>query len=262
MTILALLGSPRKGNTLSVVRRLDEHLQQAGHDPLDLVMLRDLDLRTCRGCFQCIQRGPERCPLHDDRADLLDRMLASTGVIFASPAYNFTVTAGMKNLIDRLAYLGHRPELFGQHAMIVATAAGTGHRQTRRYLHQYVTKLWGFRSTTSLALITPPYPKKPSGVAADDRRIQHAARRYHTRLTTKTWTPSLHHIEQFCSMRAIFSSDAMAKSFPADHAYYNTLLDQRFYDDTPVNPLTYLWATAQARLLGTLIRRTIQHPAD
>ncbi len=46
----------------------------------------------------------ERCPLMDDRERIEKQILASDGVIFASPVFAMNVTALMKKFLDRFAY--------------------------------------------------------------------------------------------------------------------------------------------------------------
>lgn len=41
--------------------------------------------------------------------------------------------------------------------MMVSTTAGTGLKGTNKYLTKYVGKIWGFRTVTSLWVMTPPY---------------------------------------------------------------------------------------------------------
>ena len=67
MKILALSGSPRKQNTVSALAALQE---QSPEIEIQILTLKDLDLKLCKGCYSCIRRVEQRCPLKDDR-DLL-----------------------------------------------------------------------------------------------------------------------------------------------------------------------------------------------
>ena len=64
MKIVAICGSPHKGSCYSMLSTLADN-----HPEIDykLIMLGELDLKPCRGCYACIARGEEKCPLRDDR---------------------------------------------------------------------------------------------------------------------------------------------------------------------------------------------------
>ena len=106
MKILALSGSPRKRNTAAALAAIHEHFPEID---FEILALKDLDLKLCKGCYTCITRGEERCPLKDDRDMLLRKIENADGLILGSPTYSHMVPALMKNLFDRLGYLAHRP---------------------------------------------------------------------------------------------------------------------------------------------------------
>lgn len=54
------------------------------------------------------------CPFKDDRDLLIDKMINSDGVIFASPNYCFNVSGLMKIFVDRIGFFCHRPRFFGK----------------------------------------------------------------------------------------------------------------------------------------------------
>lgn len=45
---------------------------------------------------------------------LIEKMMTSDGVVFASPNYSFQVSASMKKFLDRLGFVFHRPGFFGK----------------------------------------------------------------------------------------------------------------------------------------------------
>jgi multimeric flavodoxin WrbA len=65
MKVLVIMGSPRKGNTWTAVRRIEEHMQVLGEVTFEYLMLGDIDLSHCRGCYVCFEKGEEHCPLKD-----------------------------------------------------------------------------------------------------------------------------------------------------------------------------------------------------
>ncbi len=52
--------------------------------------------------------------MKDDRDVLIEKIMASDGVVFASPNYSFQVSALMKVFLDRLGFAFHRPRFFGK----------------------------------------------------------------------------------------------------------------------------------------------------
>jgi len=75
-------------------------------------MLRDIHFEICKGCYGCVVRGEQKCPLKDDRDMIIEEMTNADGVIFASPTYSHMVSAIMKNFFDRFGFLAHRPRFF------------------------------------------------------------------------------------------------------------------------------------------------------
>ncbi|GAB4292249.1 MAG: hypothetical protein Kow0067_19040 [Coriobacteriia bacterium] len=112
--VTAFVGSARKGHTYQAVRSFCDRLEAAGDVRTEIVSLSDYRIEACRGCKACFTRGEDRCPLADDRDALIALMLASDGVVFASPNYSFQVSGLMKCFLDRLGYVFHRPCFHGK----------------------------------------------------------------------------------------------------------------------------------------------------
>ncbi len=128
--VTVFVGSAHKGGATSRAASLFlENLASYGDVRGEIVVLSDYDIGVCRGCKNCTNRGEERCPLEDDRDVLIGKMMASDGVVFASPNYSFQVSAIMKIFLDRLAFLFHRPRFHGKAlSSIVVQAIGMGGR--------------------------------------------------------------------------------------------------------------------------------------
>jgi len=147
--ILALMSSYRKnGNTARIVQMIGAQLeaiaaQQGEALTFETLYLGELDIRPCRGCRTCFDRGEERCPLKDDVPAIKAKIDAADGVILASPVYVDDVNGIAKNLIDRLAYVCHRPAFAGKCAYTIATV---GSSPTNHALRTMNTALftWGF----------------------------------------------------------------------------------------------------------------------
>jgi multimeric flavodoxin WrbA len=149
MNVLALLGRQRKnGNTARIVQMVEARmyaLAASRGTPIDFetVFLADHDIRPCRGCRACFDLGEERCPLEDDVPLIRAKMEAADALILASPVYMDDVSGLIKNLIDRLAYLSHRPAMGGTCAFTLATVGGSTTRRTNRTMDAALLT-WGF----------------------------------------------------------------------------------------------------------------------
>jgi multimeric flavodoxin WrbA len=136
MRIIACIGSHRKnGNTARAVALLEKELRTAAEEngaPLtvETVFLHELHIEPCRGCRACFDRGEDLCPHKDDLLSLRDRIMGADAALFASPVYVNDVTGTMKTLIDRLAFLCHRPALHHVPACFLATTGGSPTRHT------------------------------------------------------------------------------------------------------------------------------------
>lgn len=122
-----------------------ERLAAAQAVPLafETLYLAEMDLRPCRGCRTCFDRGEDKCPLKDDIPAIKAQMDAADGVIFATPVYVDDVNGVIKTLLDRLAYLCHRPAMGGKCAFPLATVGGSPTSHTLRTLNGALLT-WGF----------------------------------------------------------------------------------------------------------------------
>ena len=97
--ILAIYGSPRrKGNTSTLLNRAVEGASEAGAE-VEKVFLRDLKMSPCLEIYGCKETG--LCVIQDDFQKVYDKLLASHGIMLASPIFFYTVSAHTKILMDR-----------------------------------------------------------------------------------------------------------------------------------------------------------------
>lgn len=132
--VTAFVGAARKGHTYKATREFLDQLGSFGDVETELVRLSDYHLEPCRGCKVCFEKGEESCPLQDDRDVLIEKLLASDGVVFASPNYSFQVSALMKLFLDRLGYLFHRPACHGKTATSIVVQGIYGGGKIVKYL--------------------------------------------------------------------------------------------------------------------------------
>jgi multimeric flavodoxin WrbA len=149
LKILAICGSAHKGNTYSILEMLKQSNVEIDFKTL---MLSELNLRDCTGCYLCINIGEENCPLKDDRDMIIEEMKDADGIIFASPTYARTISALMKKFVERTSYISHRPIFFGKYAIALATCSGFGADLTCKYLNENFTQS-GFHFVSSVELM-------------------------------------------------------------------------------------------------------------
>ena len=131
MKITTLLGSAKKkGNTATVLGWTEEALESMGH-AVDRIYLNNKSINGCLGCARCRENPDEiACVQNDDAIDIMERMIASDVVLFASPVYFWGFPAQLKALIDRGYSLvtnyhkpGHTSLMGGKRIGLLATGA-------------------------------------------------------------------------------------------------------------------------------------------
>ena len=114
MQITTLLGSAKKkGNTATVLGWVEEELKSMEHD-VERIYLNNKSIGGCLGCAKCREIPDEiACVQKDDAIDIMEQMISSDVVLFASPIYFWGFSAQIKALIDRgysLVTNYHKPE--------------------------------------------------------------------------------------------------------------------------------------------------------
>lgn len=256
MRLLAIIGSPRKGNTLSVVKKLEIEMKKWGDIDFKYLFLKDLNLESCRGCLICILKGEEYCPLKDDRDIIIEEMERCDGIIFASPVYVANVSALMKNFIDRLGYLFHRPCFWGKNAMIISTVAGFGLKHVFDYL-ELVSRGLGFNLIYKLGLKTPPLPISEKIKKKDNKKIQSASKLFYKSFNKKQhFRPSLGDLIIFRIFR-IFSLN-FKEILSGDYTYYKEMgwLNSKYFIKTRINPIRRFLASFIAKIINWQIKKS------
>lgn len=107
MKITAFNGSPRaeRGNTHVMVEAFLAGAREAGAET-DNVFLAKKKIAPCIACYSCWMKTPGKCAQRDDMDELLDKVIASDVVVFATPVYVDNVTGIMKDFMDRLIAIG------------------------------------------------------------------------------------------------------------------------------------------------------------
>jgi len=97
--ITAIYGSPRRrGNTSRLLQQAVAGARDRGATVNEIV-LRDLKIAPCMEIYGCTQAGD--CIIRDDFQSIRDSILASEGIMLASPIFFYTVSAHTKIFMDR-----------------------------------------------------------------------------------------------------------------------------------------------------------------
>jgi len=178
--VTAFVGSGHKRLTHRAVRQFLDDLQAFGDVEAELVTLSDYRIGTCRGCRLCFERGEEDCPMKDDRDVLIGKIMASDGVVFASPNYSFQVSGMMKVFLDRLGYAFHRPRFFGKTSTSIVTQGFFGGEKIVKYL-DFAADCLGFNTVRGncFTALDPPTSKEK---AKRDRALAAQSRRFYERM--------------------------------------------------------------------------------
>lgn len=222
MVITAVIGSYKKGNTLKVVQQMEERMKSLGPVDFRYIFLTEINLCQCRGCFACLAKGEAFCPLKDSLLDVEKQLMESDGAIFASPNYACGITSLMKRLIERFAYIGHRPRFFGRWAAVVATSGGpSGLKQTLQGLSYFAGG--GFAIAGKLGLQTPPVVPSDRSLMQRAKRINACADRLYAAISgKKAIRPTFDGVIQFAAFRGMYRKNpALGEAeFPADMKYW------------------------------------------
>lgn len=118
--VLVISTSLRPGsNSHALAEQFAEGARQAGHE-VELVSLRDKDIRFCKGCTACQKTG--RCVIRDDVAPLLEKLRAAQVVAFATPIYYYELCGQLKTFLDRTEPLYGRENAFRKVCLLSAAA--------------------------------------------------------------------------------------------------------------------------------------------
>ncbi|MBN1799830.1 MAG: NAD(P)H-dependent oxidoreductase [Spirochaetales bacterium] len=111
MKTLTFLGSPRgkKSSSYHVAQHFITGLKNAGCHTEE-ILVRDLSINPCRGCFTCWTKTPGRCIHRDDMGGILEKIVSAQLIVYAFPLYYYNMPGIVKNLLDRQIPLV-KPEL-------------------------------------------------------------------------------------------------------------------------------------------------------
>jgi multimeric flavodoxin WrbA len=174
MKIIGISGSPRRGNTEWMLKTLIQEAAKNGAE-VELLLLRKMDVRMCRGCLTCEEGGKERkgiCKIKDDMTEVYPKLLAADAIVLATPGYFEMLSGLLKNFLDRTCPIW--PRLEGKKIAGLAVAEeGIGQAIQNFKTYASLCKMQWIGSATALA-------KTPGEVAQNmdlERRLKRLAER-------------------------------------------------------------------------------------
>lgn len=96
--VLIISTSPRNGNSHALAEEFARGAQDAGNE-VEVICLRDLEIKFCRGCLACQKTG--KCVIHDDASKIVAKMHDADIIAWATPIYYYEMSGQMKTMIDR-----------------------------------------------------------------------------------------------------------------------------------------------------------------
>ena len=263
MKIVALVSSYRKrGNTTRMVELIGKALREIANnqdEPLDfkIIHLGHQQIEMCRGCRVCFNQGEAKCPLQDDVMRIKSKLQAAEAVILASPVYVEDINGIMKNWIDRMAHVCHRPGFAGKYAYALTTSGVGSTNHALRTLNTAL-RTWGFYIVGQSGIRTGAYMRQ----ADLEQNFEEKARKIAGQLfvavrTQKASRPS------FLSMMTFKIQQTYWKKPPQDpnEAYDYDYWQRRGWTDSRRD--FYIWhrssrvKTALARMTGTILARFV-----
>jgi multimeric flavodoxin WrbA len=215
--VTAFVGTASKKHTLYAVRQFLSGLESRGGIESEIVGLNDYRLGNCRGCKICFMKGEEFCALKDDRDLLIEKMMQSDGVVFATPNYSFQVSGTMKTFLDRLGFVFHRPRFFGKTFTSIVVQGFYGGSKIVKYL-EFVAQGIGFNTlkgscVRALDPMTEKEQRRIDGILAVH------SRRFHDRLLRSPFpSPSFFKLLVFRMGRT--NVRLLAEKTSPDYLYY------------------------------------------
>lgn len=101
VTILGIVGSPRKGgNTEVMVRAALQAAESLGGVQTDIILMAGREVSPCKGCHHCWFHDGV-CAIEDDADEMIQKMVEADGLIVGSPVYFGSITATLKSLLER-----------------------------------------------------------------------------------------------------------------------------------------------------------------
>ena len=127
MKIMAFIGSPRKGSNVdTLIDKVIEGAKSKINAEVEKIYLYEANIKNCTGCLACTAfKGGQECPLKDDMAGILQRMIKADLLIFGSPNHVHSMSAALTNLFCRMQPLIKMQAIRDESGKILSATATT-----------------------------------------------------------------------------------------------------------------------------------------
>jgi multimeric flavodoxin WrbA len=226
--VTAFVGSSRKRNTYRAAEQYLNNLKAMGDFETEIVVLSDYQLGICRGCQMCFNKGEEFCPLKDDRDVLFAKMMASDGVIFATPNYVWDMSGIMKVFLDRFGFACHRPRYFGKaFTSIVVQAVSRGEKIVDTF--DWTANTLGFNTLKGMT-ITAFDPHTEQQEQKINQDLARHSRRFFDLLEKPAFcSPTLYQLMFFRVARTMVHTNADRNSLDYQYFAHNRWFESDYY---------------------------------
>ncbi|MFX1558793.1 MAG: flavodoxin family protein [Promethearchaeota archaeon] len=259
LKILTVHGSPHKGQTYKATIEFLKELESKVGIEVKHIFLYQEQLELCRGCGNCIVFGENKCPNKDGLLQIHAMIQNADVLIITTPVYALQVTAMMKNLLERSAYIMHRPCYFGKWFMSISTQAFSGDKDVANYLANSM-RFWGFNIIPGLRLTAAPGDETKAQKEKTRKKIKSAVNQFQSiEEKNKFPVPTLKELMMFRFRRSAITSKSYMEVFPRDVEYFkeHNWLHSPYYYDVHLNPLKKFGG----RFFDTLGRRLMKSDA-
>jgi len=127
MKIMAFVGSARKGSNIdTLIDKVIEGAKSKIDADVEKIYLYEANIKNCTGCLACTAfKGGQECPLKDDMAGILQRMIKADLLIFGSPNHVHSMSAALTNLFCRMQPLIKMQAIKDESGKILSATATT-----------------------------------------------------------------------------------------------------------------------------------------
>ncbi len=97
--VLIITSSLREQSNSSILAEAFKEGAEESQNNVELISLRENRIAPCIGCNSCQIHG--ECFMKDKLNEILDKVIESDVLVFASPTYYYSISGTLKNFIDR-----------------------------------------------------------------------------------------------------------------------------------------------------------------
>lgn len=133
MNVLIICGSPRKGNSETIVNKFKMFFDNLNAES-EIILLREKNINRCNGCMEYCNKNL-KCHIKDDMSEILDKMRRADNYVFVLPNY-FSMPPGIfKDFIDRCSIFYTAQEDLSKKKAIVVCVGADVPEETDKCLH-------------------------------------------------------------------------------------------------------------------------------